>query len=399
MKLQTIHDGDVLVTNERSLFRCKTDGSTTKLGRLPTPDSAGFAYRLQTTSPFRSAVTAVTGRFPAVNVWSITDETLLASAGRWVFHSDDGGRQWTVSHLLPDSSAPMGVLPTAVCSTGEEIYLGEYPLDNQTTPRVLRSTDGRTWSTVATLDGVRHVHSVQRDPYTDDIWVTTGDTDAESKIGRLQDGTLEVVGEGDQSWRAVKLAFTPSAVLWGVDSVYTDGKPIRKLPRERIDEPDPRPETVHEVTSSVYYAETLAVDGELWVLFSTSMEAGADSTGPETQTVRSDRAAVVAASSASDFSNWHELVSYEKRTTPADWMNGRAPVPTANAYVFLATHPDHGVILNPYNTARDDGKLRTIPPQLLADCSQKAGRGSTDSIDEAMSNSSETDRSNIADVP
>ncbi|TMT86908.1 glycosyl hydrolase [Haloterrigena sp. H1] len=368
MKLQTIHDGHVLATHDRSIYIESADGDgLTRIGQLPEPPSARIGYRLKTTAPYRSLVTAVTGRFPAVNVWSIDETTLLASIDRWVYHSSDSGRHWTIVETLPESSPPIGVLPSAVSVTDESIYLGEYPLDGDTTPRVLVSNDGgKTWATAATLPGVRHIHAVQTDPYTGDVWVTTGDRDTECLIGRLRDGRIDIVGGGDQSWRAVELAFAPTAVLWGVDSVYAEQKPIRTLSRAQFDDADPKPETVHEVSSSVYYAETVTIDGEQWVLFSTAMEAGEDSTGPDTQTVHSDGATVVAASSASAFTDWYELAAYRKRTTPADRWNPNGYVPTANAYVFLASDPERGVFINPYNTDRDDGTVQTIPPQAFA---------------------------------
>ncbi|RQG97183.1 glycosyl hydrolase [Natrarchaeobius chitinivorans] len=365
MKLQTIHNGRVLATAGRSIYLEGEGDGATNVGRLPAPAGSGIDFRLKTTPPFRSLVTTLTGRFPAVNVWSV-GETLLASADRWLFRSTDDGRTWSVVRTLPASSAPMGVLPSAVCVADGSIYLGEYPLDGRTTPRILESDDGAEWSTVTALDGVRHVHAVQTDPYTGDIWVTTGDADAECRIGRLRDGQFEAVGSGDQSWRAVELAFTPSSVLWGVDSVYEATKPIQKLSRNQFDAADPRPETVHEVSSSVYYAETLRVDGDRWVLFSTSKEAGTDSTGPDSQTVHSDRAAVVAASSASEFTDWHELAAYRKRTTPVDRWNPGSAVPMANAYVFLAADPSRGVLLNPYNTDRDDGTIQLVPHRQLS---------------------------------
>ncbi len=122
----------------------------------------GFA--LKTTRPFRSLVTTVTGRFPAVNVWSIDDDLLLASADRWLYRSTDDGQTWEVVRTLPASSAPMGILPSAVCVSDGTIYLGEYPLDGETTPRILSSQDGRTWSTAAALADVRHVHAYRKIP-------------------------------------------------------------------------------------------------------------------------------------------------------------------------------------------------------------------------------------------
>ena len=180
---------------------------------------------------------------------------------------------------------PTGVLPPAVEHHDGTTYLREYPL-NDVTLRVFVSHDfGRSWSTSAALPDMRHVHAVQRDPHSGDIWVTTGDTDAASWIGRLHDSDFEVVGGGSQKWRAVELSFTPSSVLWGMDCVYADENRLFKLPRDEIDTPDPTPESVGQASGSVYYSVSLTVDDSQWVVFSTAMEAGPDSTSSATQAV------------------------------------------------------------------------------------------------------------------
>jgi len=276
--------------------------------------------------------------------------------------SHDGGATWELSRTLPDSSGPMGILPTGLCVHDGAVFLGEYPLAATDSPRILRSTDfGETWSTVAQLDDVRHVHSIQVDPYTDELWVTTGDSGSECRIGRLRNGTVECIGSGGQEWRAVELAFTPDAVVWGVDSVYLPSNPIFRLARSAFGS-DSSPETLHEASSSIYYATTLTVDATQWIIVSTAMEAGADSTGPKNQTAYSDRATVLAASSATDFTTWHELAAYEKQRVPVDRWNPQDSVPIANAYVFLASDPDRGLVANPHNTARDDGTIVHYPP-------------------------------------
>ncbi len=63
----------------------------------------------------------------------------------------------------------------------------------------------------------------------------------------------------------------------------------------------PSPETVHTVDSPVYYSTTLTVDDERWVVFSTAMEAGGDSTDPEERSVEPGPAVI--ASSSSDFTD------------------------------------------------------------------------------------------------
>ena len=52
-----------------------------------------------------------------------------------------------------------------------------------------------------------------------------------------------------------------------------------------IDTPDPTPESVGQAPGSMYYSVSLTVDDSQWVVFSTAMEAGPDSTSSATQAV------------------------------------------------------------------------------------------------------------------
>jgi hypothetical protein len=339
-----------------------TDGERfDRVGRLPVPDLRldGLATRALTARHWRRVTATLVGAVPTVNVWPLSGDDLLATVGRRVHVSDDGGRSWVETHHLPASSGPMGVLPPAVTHHEGATYLGEYPLAPETAARVLVSTDrGRSWETAVSLPHVRHVHAVQHDPYSDDIWVTTGDTDSESRIGRLRDGGLDVVGGGGQEWRAVQLAFTDSSVLWGMDCVYADRNRIFRLPRTEIGADDPTIEPVHTVPGSVFYATTRTTNDETWVVFSTAMEAGRDSTGPADQTGRAAPGVVVASSTASDCTDWQEVASYRRRPCLGDRLPNR--LPRANGYLFLAADPELGLFVNPYNTTVADGTIRRL---------------------------------------
>lgn len=268
----------------------------------------------------------------------------------------------------------MGILPSGVTTANGMTYLGEYPLDPDVTPRILGSPDeGRTWSTHATLPDVRHVHAVTRDPYTDEVWVTTGDTDAESRIGRLQDGTFRPVGQGSQRWRAVDLAFTPSAILWGMDCHYADETHIFKLARTAVEDSDPEPEPMFSVPGSIYYGVAFDVDGERWVAFTTAMEVGTDSTKPGSGSSTTDRGVVVASSSASDFTEWIEVDSFERRRRVNEYLP-LDPLP-ANGYVFLTWDPDLGLLINPFNTKSTHGTVRQIPPSRFESHGSRTSSG------------------------
>lgn len=368
LKVEGIHDGRVYATANRRLLVEDGQGRFVERGTVPAPHEgwSDVAARLRTGRVLKPLVETLTGAFPTTNVWPVSDERLVATVGRWLLASGDGGATWTVTGRLPRSSGPMGVLPSAFCATEAALYLGEYPLGDDTA-RVRESTDdGSTWSTARSLPDVRHVHSIQVDPYTGQLWLTTGDAGAECRIGRLVDGRFERVGGGDQRWRAVELVFTPDAVLWGMDSVYEQTNPIFRLPRDQFGEPDPTPEPLHELSSSIYYGEGFTVDGVRWAVFSTAAEVGGDSTAPgDRGRNRSGGASVVAASSATDFAEWHELATYEKRPVPADRVPLEGRVPSANAYVFLASAEGRGLVVNPFNTATESGTVEWYPPRYF----------------------------------
>ncbi|ADJ15462.1 beta propeller repeat protein [Halalkalicoccus jeotgali] len=379
VELEGITEGRIDATANRTLLRenGEENGRFERVGRLPNPAARTerLWHELLSTEPWKPLLERVVGGFSAGNVWRVSERALIATTGRWLLASRDGGRTWSVRRTLPESSGPKGVLPTGVCHHAGAVYLGEYPLDHATVPKLLRSRDeGWTWEVVRDFPGVRHLHSVQSDPYTDELWITTGDRDEGCWIGRLREGAFEVVGGGSQRWRAVELAFSPDAVLWGMDSVYSPENHVLKLDRTELDRPEPIPETVHVLDGSVFYAASLDVGGERWVVLSTSVEPGTDSTAPpgSPEHDATGRARVVAASSGSEFTVWHELAAYRRRRNLGEFWNPKGLLPRSSAYVHLAADPERGVVLNPYNTARQDGSLIVIPPSRFAALSDSA---------------------------
>lgn len=358
--LQAVRDGTIVATRAGRIYVGPDMGALEPRGRLPIQvgPRPGVIDRMMGRPSLRAIMTRTVGRFATHAVHGIDDDHLVGTSGRWLFRSDDGGANWTRARRLPTSSAPFGVLASAICSTDESIYVGEYPQRPTEPARVLKSTDyGRTWASIE-LPGVRHVHAVQTDPYSDAVWITTGDADAECRILRLRDGALTVVGGGSQTWRAVELAFTPNSILWGMDCAYARINPIFELDRDAIPDGDPR--RVHAVDGSVYYTAAVDLDGERWVAFSSSSERGSDGSAKSRRVHHADAATVVLSSSASDYTDWVEVARYRKRRTIGDVLPG-GHVPTTNAYVFIEAYGD-SFLLNPFNTAKHDARLRRLTP-------------------------------------
>jgi hypothetical protein len=363
MKLGGVRDGTVYGTRGLDVGTWDADEGFLTLGSLPNPASGGERLRFDAMNrrlPKR-LLRPMTGLYTTANVWPLGDAHLLATVSRWLFRSADGGRSWDLVRELAASSGPMGVLPTALCEHHGSVYLAEYPLDDEPA-RVLKSDDrGRTWSPFVERSDVRHFHGLFADPYSDCLWATTGDRDDESAIGVLSDAGFELVGCGSQRWRAVGLAFTPDAVFWGKDSSYTEQAEILRLPREHLDDPNPEPETLATTACPIYYAETLERPDENWLIVATTSTGRIDSTAPAgmRRNTCDGVARVLAASSASDYTDWYELYATERRDAVGEHVGA---IPSSNGYLFLATDAEHGLLINPYNTIDDDGDIVVIPP-------------------------------------
>jgi hypothetical protein len=104
-------------------------------------------------------------------------------------------------------------------------YVGEYFMNPGRGPvRIWRiAPDLQSWEIAHQFPpaSVRHVHGIYRDPYDDQaLWVTVGDYAGECFILRTANrfASLEQFGDGSQTWRAVRLFFTPDAVCWLTDT-------------------------------------------------------------------------------------------------------------------------------------------------------------------------------------
>ena len=106
----------------------------------------------------------------------------------------------------------------------EALFIGEYGANTGLKPvPIYRSDDqGRTWSIVYEIPAgrARHVHSINYDEFSGNIWVLTGDSDGECWIIEANDTFTQVTyhGDGSQCYRACTIFFEEKKVVWGMDS-------------------------------------------------------------------------------------------------------------------------------------------------------------------------------------
>lgn len=367
MKLEHSYEKFLYLTNGRKVYIQDTQGSVEQIGTIPNPNSGleRLKTNVKTGGISASLRRLLTGRVHSVNVWPINNRTLISNATNLLFCTRDGGETWNHIKTLHPSSGIRGLLPNGLCYQNGRIYIGEYIFDESRAPRVFTSDDlGKSWHTEIVLNDVRHVHAVQADPYTGDIWVATGDRDTESKIGRLVDGSLDILGTGSQLWRAVEMVFTPEYLLWGTDCPYKDNH-ILRVHRSKFNE-SPRPDVVYTGEEPFYYSTSIDLYNRTDVLFSTGVGFKPDSTAPDSISQKSQtecEVEVVGGSSTSDFSHWNSLTALgvKRRLTNRLGFHDYA----ANAYIFLASSPLRGIFLNPINTDTKDGDVLSVSTKGL----------------------------------
>lgn len=144
----------------------------------------------------------------------------------------------------------------AVDSSGG-IYLGEYLPNTERGPmRIYRLAPDSTHVHVVyefAPSTIRHIHGIFFDPFEKAVWCTTGDLEGECSISRTLDGfkTREVLGQGDETWRAVSLVFTADAIWYGMDAEFKQNYLFR-LDRKTLQRTQ-----VAKVDGPVYYSKAI----------------------------------------------------------------------------------------------------------------------------------------------
>ena len=212
---------------------------------------------------------------------------LIFDSSYRIRRSTDDGRTWDVVHerrgtgLEPLTTQSMVVQP----ETGH-IYYGEYT--NGTGEDVVdcalwRSTDHGvtweifyTWGLLGRVEGpeiIRHIHSVQIDPYTDEVYVMLGDGTPATGIWKVQGDTCVPVLTNEMlspDWldspRCIGMMFFPDWIAWGSDS--TNQPHIFRIPRSAFGTDPSKLERGPRLSSTTWGTARASEDGSRWVMFS-----------------------------------------------------------------------------------------------------------------------------------
>ena len=91
--------------------------------------------------------------------------------------------------------------------------------------RIYRYTTGSDALEIAytfPANSIRHIHGIYFDKFSNSLFCLTGDDEKECQIRAFSDGfqTTEIVGQGDETWRAVSILFDEENFYYGMDAEF-----------------------------------------------------------------------------------------------------------------------------------------------------------------------------------
>jgi len=149
-----------------------------------------------------------------------------------------------------------------------DLFFGEYiPNTERGEMRIFRYTPGADSLEIAHTfppKSIRHIHGLYFDSFTDSIFCLTGDDDKECCFWQSFDGfeTTKIVGEGDETWRAVSVLFDEESFFYGMDAEYRTNH-IYKVERGSMER-----KSLGEVSGTVFYSKRIGED----LFFTTTAE-------------------------------------------------------------------------------------------------------------------------------
>lgn len=199
-----------------------------------------------------------------------------------------------------------GTRPLNLCqSSNGIIYYGEYCFNpNKNEMRIFQTKDnGDTWNVVFTFKNgeVNHIHGIFQDPFTNKLWVATGDDDDACVFGYTEDNfkTFVRAYEKSQQYRICVPLFTKDKIIFATDSQYEQNY-IRVIDRNSGE-----CSNIQAIQGSGIYAVQV---GEHMMI----------STTVEPSDVNVDQSAHLWYSVGGD--KWEEIASYKKDVLPKTYF-------------------------------------------------------------------------------
>ncbi len=184
----------------------------------------------------RLKLTRRLSRAEITNLYSLNNGECLAIAKRGLFLQKQGGDCFEKTFTMSRGSKPLNI---CVAPSGK-LFFGEYfqNIEKQAVNIYSSEDNAHTWHIAYTFQegNINHVHGLFLDPYTNRIWVATGDRDNECIIGYTEDEfkTITEVFRGGQEYRTCQLFFYKDFIVFGTDTQYQQNV-IKKFDRNTLE--------------------------------------------------------------------------------------------------------------------------------------------------------------------
>lgn len=158
-----------------------------------------------------------------------------------------------------------GSRPLSFEVINDEFVFGEYRSNPERSPIGIYAENAeKTLYKKGEMKGIRHIHGIYQDPYTEKVWISTGDEDHEAAlyVSDPHFHQFEKVLYGSQQTRTIKLLFTDQYIYFGSDA------PDEVNYLYRMNRSTRETERLAQVGSSVFHGTKV---GD-WLFFSTAVE-------------------------------------------------------------------------------------------------------------------------------
>jgi hypothetical protein len=205
----------------------------------------------QTASNFRLVQRLL--RFMVTNVIPLKNGDLFVTFDKSVGIVREGKFQ-----TLKNLTRPCRVLRSA-CAIDQngDIFFGEYLANNERGEmfiyKYVQGADSLKVVYTFPPNSIKHIHGIYFDKFTDSLFCLTGDNDSECRILSSKDGfqTTEIIGQGDETWRAVSILFDENSFFYGMDAEFRSNH-IYKVNRNSLEKI-----SLGEVNGTVFYSKKM----------------------------------------------------------------------------------------------------------------------------------------------
>ena len=172
-------------------------------------------------------------RAEITHLYHFQNDTWMCIAKKGIFRYNKDNKVFEKCCTIEKGSRPMNLCQ----SLDGTIYYGEYCFNLERKPmRIFQSKDnGDSWTVAYEFKNgeINHIHGIFNDPYTNRLWVATGDDDEACIFGYTEDGFKSFVNiySGTQQYRVCAPLFTPEEIVFATDSQYEQNV-IRSINRQ-----------------------------------------------------------------------------------------------------------------------------------------------------------------------